>query len=102
MNLIHEDLFTAVDAVEIESPIHYALLGKPRAIEGAGAADPLEPGGLVAVLAEDMYTWIYIRPSFPHPPPSVNVLAQRDFMAGLSAANNGRGTWEPGCDGPSH
>ena len=96
MNLIHDDLFTVLDAVEIESPVRYALRGDPRALEGAGAADPLEPGGLVAVLAEEMYARLYIRPSFSQTPSSVDVLAQRDFLADLSAANNGRGTWEHG------
>ena len=94
MNLIHDDLFTVLDAIEIESPVRYSFLGEPRTLEAA--ADPLEPGGLVAVLAEEMYARLYIRPSFPQPRSRADVLAQRDFMAGLSAANNGRGTWEPG------
>ncbi|HEX3447960.1 MAG TPA: T3SS effector HopA1 family protein, partial [Isosphaeraceae bacterium] len=93
MNLIHDDLFTVLDAIEIESPVRYSLLGELRTLD---AADPLEPGGLVAVLAEEMYARLYVRPSFPQPRSRADVLAQRDFMAGLSAANSGRGTCEPG------
>jgi hypothetical protein len=96
MNLIHDDLYTVLDAVKIKSPVRYSLLGESRTLEAADAADPLEPGGLVAVLAEEMYARLYIRPSFPQPRSLADVLAQRDFMASLSAANNGRGTWEPG------
>ena len=47
-------------------------------------------------LAEELYGRLYIRPSFPQPPSRADVLAQRDFIADLSTANNGRGTWEPG------
>jgi hypothetical protein len=96
MTLIHDDLFTVLDAVEIESSVRYSLVGEPRTLEGTGAAGPLEPGGLVAVLSEELYARLYIRPSFPQPPPRADVLAQRDFMAELSVANNGKGTWEPG------
>jgi len=96
MNLIHDDLFTVVDAVEIESAVRYSLRGQPRTLEVTGAAGPLETGGLVAVLAEELYASLYIRPSFPQNRARADVLAQRDFMAALSAANNGRGTWESG------
>ena len=96
MNLVHDDLLTVLDAVAIESPVRYSLLGESRNIEEAVAADPLEPGGLVAALAGEMYASLYIRPSFPRSYQRADVLAQRNFMASLSAANNGSGTWEYG------
>jgi hypothetical protein len=98
MTDIHEDLLTVLDAVQIESPTRYCLLGEPSEVPGrdpAGSPDRTESERLVSALANALYARLYIRPS-PPPLPPADELARRDLVAALSAANSGRGTWEAG------
>jgi hypothetical protein len=93
MPTIHDDLGAVLDAVRIESPERYFLRGEPRDLrEFPGPADgsPLLP----ALLEADLYAGLYTRPG-PAPVATTDPLAQRDLVAALSAANRGRGTWEP-------
>ncbi|HZW30727.1 MAG TPA: lanthionine synthetase LanC family protein, partial [Isosphaeraceae bacterium] len=98
MSGLHQDLLAILDAVEIVSPRRYALLGQWREVPGSNPAG-LPPAAvshpLVSALAVDLYERLYIRPSSSGAR-STRGLARRDLVAGLSAANSGRGTWEPG------
>lgn len=98
MTHIHEDLLAVIDAVEIESPARYTLLGTARELPErppAGIASQNERPRLVSALAADLYDRLYIRPSSPNLP-AADSLAQRDLMAALSAANTGQGAWDSG------
>ena len=94
MLAIHDDLAEALDAVTIEAPDRYTIVGQPRDLRDVR---PLvaRPPVLPAALASDLYARLYTRPrqgqSFALP----DYLAQRDHVAALSAANIGTGTWEP-------
>jgi hypothetical protein len=101
---IHDDLREILDAVEIRSPVSYLLQGELRHIDPSsrppGAAESsegpdLEGSGLLAALGADLYERCYTRPG-PAWTSRFDPTAQRDFVAALSAANDGRGTWEPG------
>jgi lantibiotic biosynthesis protein len=95
---IHQDLLTVLDAVEIESPSRYWLLGSSREVPDIGPTQtsPLTtPSRLASMLALDLYERLYIRRSLP-PLPGADALDQRDLVAGLSAANAGFGHWEAG------
>jgi hypothetical protein len=92
------DLRTIVETVQIVSPTRYTLAGQPREVaappEGATASEV----PLVAELQRDMYVRLYTR-SQAGPAGAggfVDELGARQFIAALSAANSGRGTWEPG------
>jgi hypothetical protein len=89
MTAIHADLRAIIEAVEILSPSMYVLRGEPREIPAARDAR------LVSALTEDLYQRLYLRPSSWQAAPPPNDLARRDFLAAISAANSGRGTWEP-------
>src|SRR5262249_43176097 len=96
---IHADLFEVLRAVEIESPDAYTLCGKQRTVsraETSAASSAAEPAPLESAIARDLYARLYFRPSEPNPRVLTDVLAWRDLLAALSAANTGRGTWEPG------
>jgi hypothetical protein len=100
MTVIHDDLLTVLDAVQILSPTCYSLLGERREIPGTGSSltgigRAAGPEPLVAALATDLYERLYIRPSPPRLP-KADLLAARDLVAALSGANTGVGTWEPG------
>jgi HopA1 effector protein family len=125
MTGLHADLLRAVDSVEILTTNCYQFLGQevrdlsaemalaatasagnlaPITEEIAvGVGNPLETATpvfvalplIVSALAEGLYSQLYIRPG------SVSrtghdILAQRDLVAALSAANAGEGAWEPG------
>ena len=93
MPTIHDDLAAVLDAVQIESPERYVLRGQPRDLREV----PKPPDGspvLPTLLASDLYAGLYTRPG-PVPTGMSDPMAQRDFVAALSAANQGRGTWEP-------
>ena len=62
---------------------------RARAVRSPGQPNSSAP------LACDIYDRLYIRPS-SRKPLATDVLAQRDLLASLSAANAGRGCWEPG------
>jgi hypothetical protein len=96
---IHPDLLSVVDAVAIESPTAYTVLGVRRDLptEAAATPDGEEAPPLVSWLDQDLYGSLYTRPPGPEAPATaVDWLARRDFVAALSAANGGSGTWEPG------
>ncbi len=86
MTRVHDDLMTAIDAVEIVSPAHFRLLGELRDVGEQG---------LAATLATDLYERLYIRPSM-RPMARSDGLSRRDLMMGLSAANSGQGHWASG------
>ena len=88
MSSIHADLLSVLDAVEIRSPTRFAIRDEVRVLHDG---PPLVPA-----LATDLYTRLYIQPSTPDGLPPSDLLARRDFLAALSAANAGRGTWERG------
>jgi hypothetical protein len=102
MTPIHADLQATLDAVRVLSPARYALLGEVRDVSEAPPSDA--PGGadrpgtspLVTLLESDLYERLYTRPVGPAQAPPADDLARRDLVAALSAANSGRGTWEPG------
>jgi hypothetical protein len=102
MTPIHDDLRVILDAVHILSPARYVLLGEVRDVPPAPPPDV--PGGvdgpgatpLVASLESDLYARLYTRPVDPPAAPAADEPARRDLVAALSAANTGRGTWEPG------
>lgn len=88
---MNTDILEAFDAVSIESPVRYALHGQPRdfsAMPGDAHARMLQ------TLETDLYVRLYTRPSAGTAVP--DFLGQRDHVSALSAANNGRGSWEPG------
>jgi hypothetical protein len=95
---IHPDLLSVVDAVEIDSPAAYTVLGVRRDLPPEAAATPVgeEAPPLVSWLDQDLYGSLYTRPQSPEVPAAGDWLARRDFVAALSAANCGSGTWEPG------
>jgi hypothetical protein len=117
----HDDLRLLLEAVEIHSPTRYTLGGEPRDFSAPPPASPVgaseaeahaddnntsmlgdehaavpESPVFMPVLEADLYSRLYVRPSSAQPYAPSDLLAQRDFMSALSAANNGTGTWEPG------
>jgi hypothetical protein len=95
MTAIHPDLLTVSDAVEVVSATRYLFLGEAR----EAAASSERPAGaealLLTTLENELYFRLYVRPVAGSAAPT-EFLAERDHLAALSAANNGRGTWEPG------
>lgn len=115
MRALHADLLTVLDTVEILTPTSYQLLGHkvrdlsteitpvvtaspataaPSTPDPAGASPPT-PALIVSALAEGLYAQLYIRPSSAAST-GHDLLAGRDLVTALSAANSGQGTWEPG------
>lgn len=88
---MNADILEAFDAVSIESPVRYSLHGQPRDLSSV-QGDPRTR--MVQTLETDLYVRLYTRPSAVAEAP--NYLGQRDHVSALSAANNGRGSWEPG------
>jgi hypothetical protein len=94
MLAIHDDLAAALDAVTIEAPDRYTIVGEPRDLRDVrpqAAHSPVLP----AALATDLYARLYTRPRQGPRSAPPDYLAQRDHVAALSAANIGTGTWEP-------
>jgi class II lanthipeptide synthase len=99
MSPIHPDLLATLDAVEIQSPNDYSIGGEARHCPGpTSEAAVLEPGSppRVVALGNELYGSLYLKRSAPDTTAPSDHLARRDWVASLSAANNGRGTWEPG------
>jgi hypothetical protein len=93
MPTIHEDLGAVLDAVQIESPERYVFRGEARDLREF--PKPADGSPILPTLLEgDLYGGLYTRPG-PAPIAPTDPLAQRDLVAALSAANRGRGTWEP-------
>jgi hypothetical protein len=92
MPALHADFDVILEAVEIQSPSAYTIRGKPRLLHDAAA---LSKGSqaLPVALESDLYAQLYTQPGSNLE--AADPLAQRDFVAALSTANTGRGTWEP-------
>jgi hypothetical protein len=88
---MNADLLEAFDAVSIVSPVHYTLHGQLRDLSSM-AGEPR--ARMVQTLETDLYMRLYTRPSADAS--TKDALAQRDHLTALSAANCGRGSWEPG------
>ncbi len=95
MTEIHDDLIAVLDAVHVETPSRYSVLGEVREHGPSEGATPVEPSRLVSALTLDLYERLYLRPSSPQSV-GADELARRDLLSALSAANTGRGTWESG------
>jgi hypothetical protein len=98
MNALHDDLLYVLDAIEIESPTRYRLSGAGRASAQAGpdtATGEGESKGFVESLANAIYETLYSRPC-TSATTAPRVDDWTDLTMALSAANRGKGTWEPG------
>ena len=93
----HADLKVVMDAVEINSPTEYSIFGERRDFSQTADAsgDAARPPVFEPALEAELYRRLYTRP-FVGGAFAPNPLAQRDHISALSAANNGKGTWEPG------
>jgi hypothetical protein len=91
---LHPDLERVIDAVEILSPTRFSVLGETRDISDEPGND--SPARLQSLLEDDLYARMYIRPTQPRPDHARQVPVDREFLAALSHANTGRGTWQPG------
>jgi hypothetical protein len=94
MTVLHPDFLTVLAAVEVLSPTAYRFGGELREFPPPAAPGP-DPAYLHA-LEEDLYSRLFLRPT--RTAASADFLAQRDHVSALSAANNGRGSWEPGWE----
>jgi hypothetical protein len=105
MSSLHGDLWLILDAVHILSPTRFKLLGEVRDLSAATAGGnrraEVAPGAdadgirLVSALEVELYDRLYTRPSSRRGN-AADMLARRDLVAALSAANSGHGAWEPG------
>jgi hypothetical protein len=101
MSSVHADLLTVLGSVQILTSTSYQLQGQD--VREFSAVKPLERANLrplvsppiVQALASDLYLQLYMRPSSAART-RYDPLAERDFVAQLSAANGGKGSWEPG------
>lgn len=90
-----DDLRAMIDAVAIESATRYRLHGEPRDVPAPPSVDAAPADvPLVQQLQTALYTAIYCRRTGRRGP--TGDLADRELVHALSAANRGRGTWEPG------
>lgn len=87
MSELHPDLVAAAAGAEVVSPTAYAIGGDRREVH---APEMLRPA-----MEQEMYSRLYTRAD-RRTATMTDYTAQREQMAALSAANNGRGTWEPG------
>lgn len=98
-NRLHADLLAVIDAVKIESPSRYSVLGMvrelPEPTPNAELSERTEFSLNVSLLSSDIYDHLYIRPQDRPGPRWSDQIAVRDHLAALSAANCGSGTWEP-------
>lgn len=90
MNPVHGDLRLIAEAAEVVSPTRLLVLGAPRDVPGPRPS-------LEEALATELYDRLYLCPrSADETARGDDDLGRRDLIAGLSAANVGSGTWEPG------
>lgn len=87
MSTLHPDLVAAAAAAEIVSPSAYIIRGERREIP--------DPAQLLPSMEQETYARLYTRADGRVATPT-DFTAQREHVAALSAANGGRGTWEPG------
>jgi hypothetical protein len=104
MATLHDDLLAALDAAEVTSATGYTIQGEARDVSATAAtpgetvpvpAADDEPAFLTALEGE-LYARFYTRPTTADGRAVGDYLARRDLLSALSAANTGRGTWEPG------
>jgi hypothetical protein len=112
MRELAEDLIKVIDAVEVLSATSFRLAGETYDVSDSttagqvigvwpGRPDPkareeADPSPrLVSALEQAMYGRLYVRPTRAAPT-RLDPRAGGDFVASLSAANCGRGTWESG------
>jgi hypothetical protein len=104
MARLHDDLLAALEAAEVTSATSYRFQGEDRDLS-APAAKPGELApfpsvgdepALLTALEGELYARFYTRPTTGHGLAVGDFLARRDLLSALSAANSGRGTWEPG------
>jgi hypothetical protein len=94
MSVVHPDFLTVFATVRVVSPTAYRFRDELREFPEPAPAGP-EPVFLTA-LEGDLYSLLYTRPTPTRTAGAGDFLAQRDHTSALSAANNGRGSWEPG------
>ncbi len=99
MSALHPDFLTVFASVQVVSPTAYTFRNETREFPNPAAPsiEPAAPGAdpvFLPALEGDLYARLYTRPSHNGAP--ADFLAQRDHISALSAANNGRGSWEPG------
>jgi hypothetical protein len=96
---VHPDFLTVFAAVKVVSPTAYCFRDELREFP-AGVPPGPEPDPpasdpvFLPALEGELYSVLYIRPT--RTGGASDFLAQRDHVSALSAANNGRGNWEPG------
>ncbi len=96
MIALHADLISMIEAVEIVSPTSFRILGQQHDVSAEAAAGAGDDAPRVIALADQLYQRLYSRPSEPVATVAASWLSHRDFLASLSAANCGLGTWESG------
>jgi hypothetical protein len=99
MSAVHPDFLTVFAAVQVLSPTAYRFRDELREFPGPNppGPEPVAPASepmFLAALEGDLYSGLYTRPTRTGAP--ADFLAQRDHLSALSAANQGRGSWEPG------
>jgi hypothetical protein len=96
MSALHPDLIAVLDAAEVLSPTHYRLSGETREVAAAEVASGEASSALVEALREELYRRVYTRASGAVSRPPTDEQRRAEFLAELSSANAGRGTWESG------
>jgi hypothetical protein len=91
---IHPDLQLVLDAVEVLSPTRVSIQGE--ICELPDNSQDSSPVRLLALLEEELYRRLYIRPARARVDRADVGQVDREFLAALSRANTGQGTWEPG------
>lgn len=99
---LHPDISEIVQAVEIRSPTRFTLCGEPRDLDRmqvvapftGGKEQPGEP--LVQALEAELYQAFYCRPRPGGSAAGTDPAEASGFVAALSRANRGQGTWEGG------
>jgi hypothetical protein len=96
MSALHPDLIAVLDAAEVLSPTRYRLQGETRDVATVEVASGEAASALVEALWEDLYGRVYTRAAGAVSPPRIDERRRAEFLAELSSANAGRGTWESG------
>ncbi len=98
MTELHPDLWSVLDAVVIDSPASFTVLGEHRELATPAADD--FPGEAAPpwelALSDVLYRVLYIRPSRLREPFPSGEPTSRQRLCALHAANTGRGTWHSG------
>ena len=102
MTDLHPDLLSVLDAVVIHSPTRFAVADQihdlstnSTKVSSSEAAAKRERDPLSA-LADDIYQYLYARPTGPRTKGRCDDLARCVRVAALSGANTGQGTWSGG------